>query len=146
MRAVASDGHSQRMLWRAERWLRQLNALLASTSRMASVSSCWNSESTTCTAASIPEIWPAQSCKEPAASWMSNRVTVKMALAMIRLAVSPIPIGHTPRFLFKAIRRQARKGAIADGSTNFLHRCWAVIAREWHKSLEADLKDVRSLL
>ena len=97
MRAVASDGHSRRMLWRAEQQLRELNALLASTNRMASVFSCGNSELTACTTASIPEIWPALS----SGFWMS-----KMALAMIRLAVSPIPIGCTPGFLFKAIQKR----------------------------------------
>ena len=67
---------------------------------------------------------------------------------MIYLAASPIPIGHTTGFLFRVIRWQARKGVIimVAGSTKLVQRCRAVMAREWHWSLKADLNDVHNLL
>ena len=42
---------------------------------------------------------------------------VRTALAMIRWAVSPMPIGHTPGCLLRAIRRHASSGLIDVGST-----------------------------
>ena len=99
-----------------------------------------------CTAVSVPEIWPAQSCTEPVASWMSALVMVKMAFAMIRLAVSPIPIGRTPGHLLRAISRRDNRGAVAMGSTMSVHRRLAETAREWHRLLDAALKEVHSLL
>ena len=54
----------------------------------------------------------------------------KMALAMIRLAVSPIPIGRIPGFLSRAMRRQDKRGAILAGSTRSVHSLCAVRARE----------------
>ncbi len=76
-----------------------------------------------CTAVSVPEIWPAQSCIDPVASCMSPLVIVRMALAMIRLEVSPIPIyiGCTPGHLLRAISRHANSGAVATGSTMSVH-------------------------
>ena len=73
-------------------------------------------------------------------------MTLRMALATIRLAVSPILIGCTPGFLFRAIRRQARKGAIVEGSTKTVQRRLAMDTRELQRSKEADLKDVHNLL
>ena len=45
---------------------------------------------------------------------MFGLATIKTALAIILLAVSPMPIGRMPGFLFNAIRRQASKGATAE--------------------------------
>ncbi len=82
--SLARDGQRWRMLCSATRRFRELKALLASTNRMASVSSwAW----AVCTAVSVPEIWPAQSCIDPVASCLSPLVIVRMALAMIRLEV-----------------------------------------------------------
>ena len=67
---------------------------------------------------------------EPAASCGSCLVIDKMALAMIRLAVSPIPIGRTPGFLSSAMRRQDKRGAILSESTRSVHSLCAVRARE----------------
>ena len=61
-------GQGGLMLWRATLLLRELNALLASTSRTASVSSSSSAVFIASTAASIPAICPAQSCNGPAAS------------------------------------------------------------------------------
>ncbi len=74
-----------------------------------------------CTAVSVPEIGPAQSCIDPVASCMSTLVIKRMALAMIRLAVSPIPIGRIPGHLLRAISRQANSGAVTIGSTMSVH-------------------------
>ena len=68
------------------------------------------------------------------------------ALAMIRRAVSPMPIGRTPGFLSRAMSRQARRGEIALGSTYEVQILLVTIAKLWHRSLEAPLKDVHSLL
>ena len=48
---------------------------------------------------------------------MSGFTTDSTALAIIRRTVFPIPIGRTPGFLSRAIRRQARRGEIDFGST-----------------------------
>ena len=63
---------------------------------------------------------------------------------MTRLAVSPIPIGSTPGFLLRAMRRQARKGVMREGSTNLMLRRLVTSARDWQRSLDADLKEVQS--
>ena len=65
---------------------------------------------------------------------------------MIRLAVSPVPIGLTPGFLSNAMSLQDRKGAMLTGSTNSVQSLCAVSARELHSSREAALKEVQSLL
>ena len=67
-------------------------------------------------------------------------------MAIIRRAVSPMPIGRTPGFLSRAISRQARRGEIDFGSTYDVQILLATEAREWHSSLDAALKDVHSLL
>ena len=77
---------------------------------------------------------------------MSCLVVFKMALAMMRLVVSPILIGWTPGFLLRAIRWLAISGATIAGSTSSVHSRRAVAAREWHSSEDADLNDVHSLL
>ena len=65
---------------------------------------------------------------------------------MMRLAVSPIPIGRTPGFLSRAIRRHAKKEAMTEGSTRLVQRRLATEASALHKSREADLKEVHNLL
>ena len=69
---------------------------------------------------------------------------VRMVLATIILAVSPIPIG-TPGFLSKAIRRHARNEAMIKGSARSVPRRLATDAREWHRSEEVNLKEVHNL-
>ena len=71
---------------------------------------------------------------------------VKMALAMIRLTVSPMPIGCTPVHLLRVINRHDNKGAIAMGSTMSVHRRLAETAREWDRLLHAALKKAHNLL
>ena len=93
-----------------------------------------------CIEASTPDICPAQSCKGPAACWMSAPITDKTTLAIMRLTTSPTPIGLTPGSLPKAISLQARRGATIEGSTNDVHKRWARTAMEQQSSSEADLK------
>ena len=95
----------------------RLSELVASTNSIASVSSFSYDVLVAWTAASMPEIWPAQSCVVPAASWMSPFIIIRTDLAIIILAVLPMPMGRTPGFLSRAIRRQATKGAMLSGST-----------------------------
>ena len=90
-----------------------------------------------CTAVSVPEIWPVQSCTEPVASWMSALVMVKLASAMIRLAVLPMPIGHTPGHLLRATSWHDNRGAVAMGSTKSVHRRLTETTMEWHRLLDA---------
>ena len=77
---------------------------------------------------------------------MSALVMVKMALAMIRFAVSTMPIGHTPGHLLRAISRHDNRGAVAMRSTMSVHRRLAETTREWHRLIDAALKEVHSLL
>ena len=68
------------------------------------------------------------------------------ALAIIRLAVSPMPMGRTPGFLFRAMRRQASRGEMDFGSTNEVQILLAVEASVLHRSREAPLNEVHILL
>ena len=65
-----------------------------------------------------------------------------IALPMIRLAVSPTPMGLTPGHLSRAMSRQATKADSPPGSTKHEQIRLAVEARESHRSTDADLNDV----
>ena len=69
-----------------------------------------------------------------------------IAFAIILLAVSQMPIGRTPGHLSRAISLQAIRAVRPFGSTNSVLSLLARSARELHRSCEADLKDVQSLL
>ncbi len=58
------------------------------------------------------------------------RVITISALAMMRLAISPMPIGLTPGHLSKAINLQARNGEIAHGSIKLEQRRFATSASD----------------
>ena len=47
-------------------------------------------------AASHPDSCPAQSWSGPATAWISSFRVTRIALLMMRRAVSPIPMGRTP--------------------------------------------------
>ena len=68
-------------------------------------------------AASVPPIWPAQSWTDPAVFCTSVLMTLRMAFAMMRLAVSQMPIGRTPGFLSKATSLHAIRADMPRGST-----------------------------
>ena len=57
-----------------------------------------------------------------------------------------MPIGLTPGFLSRAMRRQAMRYRVHLGSMRVEHRCLAVRARDWQRAFAADLNDVHSLL
>ncbi len=97
------EGHRCLMLCRAEILLSELKAFDAS------VSSSRKLSRTELMAASHPAICPAQSWKEPAASCMSPLVITISALAVMRLAISPMPIGLTPGHLSRAINLLGQK-------------------------------------
>ena len=73
-------------------------------------------------------------------------VIVKMALEIILLAVSHTPMGLTPGHLSRAISLHASRAEIPLGSTYVVQSLLDRSAREWHKSCEANLKEVHSLL
>ena len=131
-----------RMLWRVTCLFRELNALLASARSTASFSSDSKAARTACTAASIPDNCPLHSWRQPEASCTSDFVMESIALAIIRLAVSPMPLGRTPGFLSSAIRRQARRGETHLGSTRDVQSLFATRATELHRSVDAPLKAV----
>ena len=129
MSIVASGGHSLLMFWRVTWRFRELKALVASMRRTASASLESKAALTVCTAASIPPICPPHIWRQPEASWMSGFTTDNTALAIIRRAVSPMPIGRTPGFLSRAMSRQARKAEREFGLTYDVHILLATRAR-----------------
>jgi len=134
------------MLRRATCLFMELNALDASAKSTASFSSDSKAARTACTAASIPEICPPHNWRQPDASCTSGLAMESIALAIILLAVSPMPIGRTPGCLSRAIRRQARKDETDLGSTKEVHSLFAIKARELHRSVDAPLKAVHRRL
>ena len=76
---------------------------------------------------------------------MSSLMALAMVLPIIRLAVSPTPIGLTPGYLSRAMRRQATRAETQLGSTCWEQSFLAVVASASQSSLEAVLKDEHSL-
>ena len=146
IRTVAIDGQMCCTLYKATCLFRELKALEASTSKAASVELLSNKCLVVCTPASIPETWPAQSCSDPTASSTSCLVIDRMVLAMMRLTVSPMPIGRTPGFLLRAMSLQVKKAEIHLGSTKEVHNRLAVAASERQRSPEAAPNEVHRLL
>ena len=105
IKMVARGGQSVWILWRAAYLFRELNALLASTTSTASFSSDSRAVRTACTAASMPEICLPHSWTHLEISCTSGLTMLSIALAIIRLAVSPMPIGRTSGYLFRAVMR-----------------------------------------
>ena len=68
------------------------------------------------------------------------------ALAIIRLAVSPMPMGRTTGFLFRTMRQQASRGEMDFGSTNEVQILVEVEASVLQRSREAPLNEVHILL
>ncbi len=67
--------------------------------------------------------------------------SLSIALAMMRLGTSPMPIGRTLGFLFKGIKRHATYADTPSGSTAHVHKRFAMPASALHKSTDAPLKD-----
>ena len=85
--------------------------------------------------AHAPHSW-----RQPEASCTSDFVMESIALAIICLAVSPMPIGRTLGFLSSAIRRQARRGETHLGSTRDVQSLFATRASELHRSVRCTLE------
>ena len=62
------------------------------------------------------------------ASCISGFMMKRTALAIIRRAVSPMPIGRTPGCLSSAMRRQASSGAMDAGCTCVVQTSSACVA------------------
>ena len=101
----ARTGQRMRTFLRAVSLLSELNAFEASTISITSVPSSSNRF----LIAWIPACCscPARSCLLPTAFRISSRATLRMALEMRCLSVSPTPIGLTLGHLSRAIRHQA---------------------------------------
>ena len=68
-----------------------------------------------------------------------------MALAIILLWTSPMPIGLTPGRLSRGINLHATKALRWSGLTQVVHKRFPTLARAEQRSLE-DLKELQSLL
>ena len=90
------------MLTRAAFQFKELNALVASTSRMNGLCFFTIEDSSQSMDSSLTYNWTL-----PAASLMSWPITDRTALLMILLSTSATPIGLTPGFLVKPINLQA---------------------------------------
>ena len=77
---------------------------------------------------------------------MSDFAILRMALPIILLAVSQMPIGQTPGFLSSGVRRQLTKPVRPIGSTNSVEILRASKARELQRSLEGPWNLVHNLL
>jgi len=70
-------------------------------------------------------------------SCLSKRATV---LPMIRLNVSPIPIGRKPGFLLSGISRLERKASSESSVSMVMHRRFVILASDEHRSFDSVLK------
>ena len=86
---------------------RLLKAFFASMNRMPWVSGFSNCFLRLCIAmySAIPHFWPRRSCLVLRKSFRSFSTQRSMLLPMIPLRTSPTPIGRTPKFLARGIRR-----------------------------------------
>ena len=121
------------------------NMLLASTRRMASADPNWNTCRMLCTAALQPPLWPAQSWTDSMMSRMSGFKTERTAMHINLWHDSPMAIGCTPGFLFKAISRHESSARRPIGSMYGVHItvCMAllvfVLCQPVHSCIEPSL-------
>ena len=133
------------MLMRVARLLRQLNALEASANKTPWLPSLLKTSLMAWIAALLPHSCPAHNCIYPVARCTSSLRIPRTAFPMVLLTVSPIPMGHTPGFLSKAISLQAVKEDKPSGSTYSVHSLLAINAMLLQRSDEALEKDVHIL-
>ena len=101
-----------------------------STSNAASVSSALKISRLVCTAASLPDLWPAQTWRDPLKSITSCLITLVTHLPMILRITSPTPMGRTaPSPLSRWIRRFASMASMEAGSTYSVHNLLVSVAR-----------------
>ena len=111
----------------------RLNAFVASTRIIASVSSSTKRYSIAWTAASHPASCPAHNWMEPMASWSSHLTTFITAFPTILRAISPIPTGRTPRHLSSGTRRQEIYAFTLVVSTKVVHILLATL--QWQNTI-----------
>ena len=114
--AVIIEGHSFSMFRSARSLFRLLKAFSASMNKMPGNSGVSNCFLRLCIACSIPHFLPRRSCCCLPKSFRSFSTQRSMVLPMIRLRTSSTPIGRTPGFLSRGIRRQALYGISASAS------------------------------
>ena len=129
---VHVTGQRMRIFLRAASLLSELNAFDASTISIASAPSSSKRFLIAWIPASHAASCAAHSCMLLTVFRISSRVTLRMALEMRRLRVSP-----TPGRLSRAMRRQDVRAEIPFGSTCFEHSFLVSLATELHKSSEA---------
>ena len=88
----------------------------------------WNHPLTACITTSIPPSWPAHVWSGPASFWTSFFNTIITHFPIIRLNISPIPIGLRPGHLSKATSLPAVSTAIDLKSTSSVHTRLANLA------------------
>ena len=133
------------MLCSAAALLSALNALEASMSSTASVSSDSNRLCIASIAASLPDFCPAHSGSEPLASTTSFFPTLITHFPQILLKTSPTPIGLTaPSPLSSGIRRLATRGSMVIGSMYCVHRVLVIVAIASHSLVDDCLKDLQA--
>ena len=67
---------------------------------------------------------------------MSSRNAETIALPAIRLRISPTPIGLSPGFLSKGIKRQDRKASSESCKSGTMHSFRITAAKDLHMSTE----------
>ena len=133
------------MLCRATDLLSVLNALEASMSKTASMSSASNRLFIACIAASLPDFCPAHNCNDPLASTTSFFAKFITHFALILLITSPTAIGLTaPSPLSREIKRLAINASIVVGSTYCVHKVLVILAIASHSLVDDCLKDLHA--
>ena len=122
MTCVAIIGHIIWMFWSITSRFIRLNALSASTNKIASISSSLKIELKECTAASHPARWPLQSCKSLAFSRMFLLKVVITTRPRILPIPSPIPIGLASGFLSTKISLHAKKASSDPSFPQYLFK------------------------
>jgi len=139
---LESGGHKTYMLWRATCRLRQLKAFLASTSRTPWADESENiARSHRMNSCLTSGILPCTKLKRSSSfqNVQLNRV-LSTALAIILRTTSPIPIGHTPGHLSRAMRRHTTSASIPSGSAQVASTQTPYNQRQWVTQI------IRSLL
>ena len=133
------------MLCSAAALLSALNALEASMSSTAPVSSDSNIVCVACISAPLPDFCQAHSWSEPLASTTSLLATLIAHFPQILLKTSPNPIGLTaPLPLSSGIRPLTTGGSMVIGSMYCVHRVLVIVAIASHSLVDDMFKGLGS--